>query len=229
MGKLNRRAKQQVYEALDKSEFSYADFEVSYPEEDGLLAFVKFIPEPSYQLQFREPSTQTGNKFLLSYSPGSFMEVGEVRADNFIEAVRGLATWCSNIRADLRADSPWINELDDLRASFEEAIRKHVSDPEKHFTREEAAALQARLDDLISKFEQLHERNAITEDQLKLVKDELDQIKANTTSFKKATFFKTAGNKLFSLMMKVAGSKPAQEALVEATRHALGYGDNTHH
>jgi hypothetical protein len=223
VGTLNKRARQQIGETLDRSVFTAADFRIDYPETDSVLALITFSPEPAYQFKLGEQNYNS--KFQLAYAPGQFLETVSVEVETFAKCLESITTWSNNIRADLRANSPLAAEMDELRKSFEQAMNQHVTDPEKHFTKQEAEELRARLDEMAFKFDELHQRNAITEEQLDSIKREIEQLKSNTQSFTKKTFFRTAGNKLLSIFGQVASSKAAQEVLIDATRHALGYGD----
>ena len=207
--------------ALDESLFTLSDFTIGFPDSGKVLATATFIADPQYTFQLGKEDEET---YTLE-TPGEHYWSERNRVYGIPAGIQRIGTWCKNIKADIRAKSPIFDEFEELRQDLKAKIAEHEEDLEGHFTREEAAAMEAKFDQLIKRFEELRKKNEITEKELTEIKRDLTALKEDARTFEKAAFFKTAGNKILNVCRRIGGSKAARaiglEAAKEVTKLAL--------
>ena len=130
--------------------------------------------------------------------------------------------WIRNVRDELRTTVPVYAELDDLKAKLEKHINEHVSNPDVPFSAAEADEMREKLNDLLSRLEEMEKKSEITEQELNRLKKELTSIKANVTTFPKGVWYKTAANKLWAVTSKIATSQESRQVLAKAAQKMLG-------
>lgn len=221
MSRLNKASIKRIHEGLEKSVFTTGDFEVSFPESGQALASIKFLPTKGYSLLIAQYGTAGDEKFYTRETPGEHKSIEDHDQSGFESCLSRIPEWCKHIRADLRASNPVFDEFEEFRRTLEAQIREHVENPEQHFSREEADALRAKLDEILAKFDDLSNRNAITEAEIKLVREEIAELKKDVGTFPKGAFFKTSGNKLLRLMKRFSKSDVAKELIITTTKHFL--------
>jgi hypothetical protein len=215
MARLNKVMMKRLTSALDNSAFTENDFKVSFPDTGKVLASATFIPEPHYTFQiFKE---ENGEIFSLE-SPGNHYGSERQKVYAVTDGIDRAKDWCKNIKADLRAQVPVIDEFEKLRKEFQAHVDKNEADLQGYFTQEEAADLGKRFDDLIKKFEDLKKKNEVTEKDLDAVRRDLAGLKEDAKTFQKGTFFRTAGNKMFNVCRRIAASKAARTIALETAK-----------
>ena len=213
MSRLNRVVMRQFREALDNSAFTLSDFQVAFPDQGKVYAAATFTPNSQYSFKIIPDGTDVATE----ETPGD--SFWTQRATHYMSAaVERVGAWTKNIRADIRAATPIIDEFEELREELKSKIAEHEADLEGHFTREEAAALDARFDELFARFEELRKKNEITEAQLNQIKSDLAGLKENAKTFDKGAFYRTAGNKILNICCRVGGSKVARTISLEAVK-----------
>jgi hypothetical protein len=207
-------------EALDNSAFTLSDFQVAFPDQGKVYAAATFMPMPQYTFKV----IPDGTDVLTEETPGESYWTQKVDCYSMGAAIDRISMWTKNIRADIRASTPAIDEFEKFREELNAKIADHEKDLEGRFTREEAAAMAAQLDELIQRFEVLRKKNEITDTELNEIKRELSALKENAETFQKKAFFRTAGNKIFNLCRRVGSSKAAKALGLEAAKEVVKLG-----
>lgn len=230
---------QSISRALDNEYFSYADFDVQFPDSGNALALISFAHSKKYYFKIHEGSKFRGIAALTAphkdeivpittESPGDYKSVEQHYHDSFESCVYRISSWCKNIRDDLRVTTPIFKEIDDLKQQFEEHIKDHIENPEEPISSSEIEAISARFDALYAKFEELKEKHEITEAQLQGIQKDFKIIKDNASIYPKGLWANLTTNRLVSLLKKIAISPEGRKLMYEgAKKLLLGSGSDT--
>lgn len=209
MGQIRAAIKARIYKALDRSYFTVHDFEVRFPDSEETLVEITFIPKRDFHYVIR----RFNGGFQVISSPGELLSVEFKEVSLFDHCVDYIPRWCQRILADLRTDFPLYDDLEHLYSILEEQINEHINDQEEHFAPEERAAIWAKLDSLLEKFEELERQNVITAKDLENIKKEMDNMREDLNSFSRGVWYRTAGNRVLSIISRFAKTKHGRSLL----------------
>jgi len=223
MSQLNNAMMREVRSKLNSSSFTADDFQISFPASGNTLLQLTFIGAPTYSYVVTRQEKYNSDEiaYVVTACPGAHLKIERFSTSEIPRTIASIPTWCQNLRHDLRLSSPVYDELSELRESLLNQINEHVSDPEKHFTRDEAESLTRRFDEILEQFGELKKKNKITEDELAAVKADLKALKENAQSFPKGVFFRTAGNKILSMICSLAKSPEGKHLLLSTAKHLV--------
>lgn len=232
MPKLRQTIISQIYSALESTGFSLRDFKVDVEGSDH-LAHIVFVPKPQYEFSIAEkdfavrPLTdflrQTPPDIRLATieSPGEY-KIKDIRKHESIEQCIGcITTWCQNIKEDLAVRIPVQDELDEFEAEIERQINEVAGDSQEKFSETEVSALSKKLDGLAERFEELKRANTITENELVVVKAELEKMKGTLPIYPKSAWYKTAGHSLLDVTKRILKTKEGREFLLSSAKKFL--------
>jgi len=206
-----------IWASLEKSPFTVADFDVSFVA--GPLLEVKFLHKPEFSFVIREDYT---GDLILVESPGTHLLVEKKTLGTLDDAPTKLLDWTRNVRDELRATIPLVNEFDDLRRLVEAHINDHLDSPDEPFTIEEADALRQKLDQLDTRFNEMQQQSELTQREVERLTKELASLKENLGAYPKGVWYKTAASRLWVTFSKIVTSKESQKLLARAAGKALG-------
>jgi len=208
----------QIWKSLERSPFTPLDFTVDSTSGKALLE-VAF----NHSASFRFVAKRSANKTIsVTMSPGEHEDVEFHHLGTAEDLPDELLKWTRHIRDELRATVPVYSELDELREALDRHIKEHVDHPEQSFSEEEADDLKAKLDELRAKFQEMQDRHELTQQEVDRLSQEIASIKANVDVFPKDVWYKTAANKLWLAVSKVATSKESRQLLAKAAQRMLG-------
>lgn len=219
-----------IFDALDSSDFTSADFEVvTVFDVSGNLLEVEFRSVPRFRFVVKEETDYKGvvTDLYAVRTPGAERDSDIVPVESLSKLPSMLKVWTKIVRSELRATLPVYNDLDTLRERVEEHIREHVSAPDERFSREEADELRMKLGELASRFEALHEQNELSAQQLKKMEDQLAVLADDLKGFDRGTWYRTATTRLWILVTKVISSPEGRKVLTQAAQKAIGV-DSSH-
>lgn len=212
-----------IWNAIEKSPFTVADFDVTFGDMDELLS-ISFRHTPDFYLVATE--NRAGEVFIR-IAPGEHKTSELVRLSSLADIPEYVTKWGKNIREELRVILPVYSELDDLRETIEKHVAEHVDHPEMPFTLEEVEGLKEKLDELMGRFQEMQQRSELTEQELNRLNQEVTTIKANLGSFPKGVWYKTAANKIWATFSKVATSQESRQVMAQAAKKLLGLDSNS--
>lgn len=207
-----------VWNAIERSPFSPADFQVVTDNRDSLLS-ITFRHNSAYTFAL---SRSGSDHYLVSASPGEHETRELKRVDNPSEAPGEVLIWTKNIRDELRSTIPVYSELDELRETIEKHVKEHVDNPQQPFSQEESDELKGKLDELMAKFQEMQERHELTQQEVNRLNQEITAIKANLSGYPRGTWYKTAANKLWLAVSKIGTSKESRQVIAKAAQKLLG-------
>lgn len=224
---LRKAVLEKIIKTLDSSCFTASDFSVETPANGDPLLQLTFRHHPSYAYILKEKFEKDadGEKVSVFYVTASPGEHKLQETDNFYEfsdVIKGITAWCRNIRSELRAAIPVFDDIDILRAKIEEHIKEHVEDPEGKFDDYELQDIRAKFEALYVTLEELKEHKKVTEAELNKLKKELQAIQEDAKYYPRGTWLKTASNKIFGTLTKVAASKEGRGIIADSARKLIG-------
>ncbi|MEB2605018.1 hypothetical protein SB461_00660 [Burkholderia cenocepacia] len=215
----------EIYHALDSSDFTSADFEVRTAfSSSGTLLEVVFRSFNEYRFVVKEEVDYNGTvtQVYAQRIPGLERDSDIVDVESLSKLPAMLKVWTKAVRSELRATLPVYSELDVLRQRVEEHIREHVVNPDERFSQEEADELRVKLNELAQRFEELHEKNELSAQQLKKMEAQIEVLTDDLQGFRRGTWYRTAATKLWSLATLVASSPEGRKVLTQAAQKAIG-------
>lgn len=214
--KLREPIKKKIYSILDASYFTFGSFDTQFEmssKKPPIIFAVIFRPQRKYSYVVGQ---QESGRFVITRSPGMYKETETAGAMTFDDCIDGLERWCRCLKEELQSGNPFYDELQELRRKLEQRIDEHIKDKDAHFTPEEKADIQTKIDALCKQFEDLKAKSAITEQELKKVKEELGNIRKDTEVFSRKVWYHTAGNKLLNIMSRILNSETAKSIAEKA-------------
>jgi hypothetical protein len=210
-----------IWSSIERSPFTPADFEVSFTGDYGVLLSIAFRHKPEYTLLVKE---DWNGDVTAEVSPGEHKKTEKVSSVQLDKLPDMVSAWAKNVRDELRATIPVYSEVESLREALEQHIKDHVENPDQPFTEDEVGLLRTKLDELLTKFQEMQERSEITEQELNRLNREIASIRENLPSYPKNVWYKTAANRLLSAVGKVATSRESRQVLAQAAQRLLGLG-----
>ncbi|ATM00191.1 hypothetical protein CK910_18280 [Aeromonas sp. CA23] len=156
-------------------------------------------------------------------SPGQYKNVEQKAYDDLDSAIATIPHWLGYIKEDLinlRFNDTSI--IDDFTQSFQEKVDESIDEPDSYFTEEEANVLKEKLDDLKRRVEELEARDEISSNDKKQFDNAINKTKSDLDIFPKGMWYKTAGNKIISLIKSVLKTQEGRQALFEVAKKLLG-------
>jgi hypothetical protein len=210
----------QLYEKLDESCFTINGFRVNTPDKGDVMFEILFLDNREYVFSFLNP--QHASSYKISYCPGRIHYKVSSNIESFERCLEEMDSWFANIKNEIIASHPLYNEFEMLKTRLNEFIEERYTKADETFSTAEINELKSMLDNLTCQFQELQEKNAMTEKELEIVKQTVDELKKNVDFFPKKTWFRSAGNKLLQLVAKTHGSGTGQKLLTESARSLVG-------
>lgn len=236
---------QDIRSALGKSQFTPEDFDLDFPKTGRFLIKITFIHKPEYSLALLEDVKQEQvtieQKYLMSsrterirqviYSikavPGRFKVESDIEVSEPGDVLEEIPKWCENIRADLYALTPPVQDpLELLRQQFKTNLDELVKEPEEYFSDNELSVVDKRFDQLYEDVAQLREQYSLTKQQLAEFQKELDEFKRSARAYPKGLWARITCNRLIKATGQIINSPEGRTLIFEQIRKALGLADN---
>jgi hypothetical protein len=220
MSQIRNSIMSKLVASLESGVFTQYDFTFSFPEEGDTLFSASFIGQPKYSFELMD-SDEDG-EWLVLRSPGEFRNEEEFHIQHEGTIYEKLKEWTRLIREDLRSANYTFREIQDTAEELEKKIRDHITDPDKHLSRDEIDVLNSKFDDLLAKFEKLREDNAITQTELDRLKSEIASFKINAETFPKGTFVRTTFNRLRRIITSEKTKEVVKDLITSAVKTTMG-------
>jgi len=233
MSRLNKTKLNEVLSYLDNQHFTLSDFEVEFPDQGDYYVSVTFRHNQKYFFRIDEEysslaaiaaitsGSERKTKPRTHESPGDFKSKQIQSFETFDECIRRIPDWCKNLRTELRASSPELEELRELQEDLERRFQQHIENPESHFSSEELERVYQNLDAFAERMKKLEEEHAITTAQLNELLSSVEGIKGNAASMPKGIWAGLTKNRLISFLMKIATSPEGRKLALEAAEKFL--------
>jgi hypothetical protein len=196
MTEIRKGAIEEIYRDLDKRLLTRHAFKGTFNTRNELVKLV-YIDNPEYY--FIAESKQ--NSWITHESPGYFLNSEERYNLNDISQVRGrITSWVDRIIEELTLSSRTSEEsIEQLRKNLDK-YAEELPNPNEPFGVEEAKEWTQRLDEIITRMEQLEEENKIQKGFIRQLQNDFNELKQKILTTPKKTWVKSAGNKLLNFL-----------------------------
>lgn len=224
---LRKAVQEKIVKTLDSSCFTASDFQIDTPANGDPLLQMTFRHHLGYSYIMKERIEKDANGdrvsvFYVTVSPGDHKLQETDNFYEFSDVIKSITAWCRNIKSELRATIPVFDDVDMLREKIEEHIKAHVEDPEGKFDASELQDIREKFEALYATLEELKEHKKVTEAELNKLKKELQAIQEDAKYYPKGTWLKTASNKIFGTLTKIAASKEGRGIITDSARKLIG-------
>ena len=215
MSQLTRKNMSRVYEALDRTRFSSAAFDIQFPGTGG----------PLYLINFH------GTDYFYSYAGGGIVQ--HRPGLNVLEFAEGsislersfafLPIWVGLIHDELSVVLPGDLGTDDIF----DLLKKFSAnqDPEnatERFDYAEIADLTKKLEDLETKLNELVGKHELTEESLIALREAISNAKEDLPNLPKQVWYRVAAAKIATTTKQVITSKEGRSIAYEGAKKMLG-------
>lgn len=234
MSQLKVSTMKSIYDALDNRIFSSDDFVVEFPKTGRVLAKIKFVHNDDYYFNIAEvPKSKGIAATMAAFSdeakapatiecPGDYKREEVNHFDSFDSCIKRIIRWCENINSDLLTRFPVYKDLDDLKRQFDRHIQEHIQNPDEPASAEEVAKINEKFDALYAEFVRLNEEHKITKNLLDEIRRDFDTIKSSATQYTKGMWANIAKNRIIQVIKKVAGSPEGRKLMYDGAKRILG-------
>ena len=221
MASLRNTVKRNIENALNNSRYTIYDFDIVYPTgaDDKEFVVITFRPMVEYRLSIiRIPRD---SEYKVDRCPGDEFarQIGTYR--NLDNAIRNITDWADEIHVELLARTPIIDEFEQFRESIIKQIDEHINDESVHFTEDEVEVLKEKLDSLAAKMEEVQGRADDQEAEIEKMKKSIESLKSTAANYPKKIWYKTAANKITSIIAVFATSKEGRQLAAKAAEQLL--------
>ena len=171
---LRERTKRAILEQLDNSLFTKDGFDCRFNEDD-LTVSIKFNDYDQYYFKVNERSN---HKWSVTQKPGDLFDEEQINSfDTFEVAIKEIDKWINHIFEELTlrsGDRP--NVFDNLRDRLNEQADM-LPEPERPFSKAEAAVWEQRLDSFVAQLQQLQKDQKVSFSLVENLQSEVNKLK----------------------------------------------------
>ena len=221
MTNLNKSLIDEIYSALERSDFGLANFEADFPYKGKYIIIIAFKPYPDYKFIVHDVGGNP-HRVAIEESPGDFLKF-EVNGGLGFESISiRIASWTENIKMEIQSHGVRDKNLDEITSQIDQLVNQHVDKPERKFDQSEITDLENRLQKLEARFEGLLEDNKITKNELVKLKGQIVQASEDIPKFSKGVWYRLSLNKIVGTLKEIIKSKEGRDILKEAIKKMIG-------
>jgi hypothetical protein len=211
-----------IYAILDQSFFTRHAFEATFNGEYGDILSLTFKQEPLFQFKISQPGP--GGTWKTTECPGeTFSEAETTNHTDYSKCQARINAWIQRVVEEIAIHKkPQDTDFSNLRASLEQGA-DDLPDPDSPFSDKESGEWADRLDQMITRFEELKEANEIQQRELNALNKEVSHLKNQLAVLPKRTWVKAAGNKILNIFERFANTKAGQAVLEKAVKILIGH------
>ncbi|MDD2540992.1 MAG: hypothetical protein PHH28_08100 [Desulfuromonadaceae bacterium] len=241
MPQLKQSFIKEISDAIDRSCFTLADFQVEFPDSGSTLMKIFFKYNNNYRfIVYEKAESETINikegysvmpkireekrKWVTTYlleAPSDYKAVDEEPIYSLDEIPKKIPQWCVNIHKELSIPINSSDNFEKFREELEELIKNDIDDETAKFNPDEIENLAKKIDSLFEKFEELKERNVLTEAELKKVKEQLEEVKSSSKTYPKGVWARVTNNRLIRIIVDFTKSKEGRELITDGIKEML--------
>ncbi len=218
MTDLRKSAIDSVYNAINSTYFGVDNFEFQFPHETDILVEIVFLAVPTYIYAIHYSN---GKEVVVVESPGVYQISDESGEITFQSAVNGIENWTEHIRKELSSIGVREKQTDDVIDEINIYIDS-LDNPAEAFTDNEVETLTKQLSELKKKFEELLEKNTITENELKRLKSHIENAETDLKVFSKEIWYKISMRKIVGTTKSILTSKEGKDIAVKLVKKLIG-------
>lgn len=215
MSRLRKTIQRSIIDLIDTTVFTSDDFLISFGSQDELV-HIKLKYNESYYYLIRVSAI---GSYPTTRTPGEVVEIETRVYESLDKSLSFIPEWCIEVRNELRAESPIYKQVDDLQKKLNEHLENYSNSEE--FTVAEINHLIEKFKEFEKRIEALEAENIITKLQAEEMKKGVAQVAQDIEYYPKATWIKTAANKITKIFVGVAKSPEGSKLLADGARKLL--------
>lgn len=241
MPQLKQSFIKEICDAIDRSCFTIADFQLEFPETGSSLLKIFFKYNTNYKFIVYEKAESETVSYKEGYSlmptlreekrkfmttclieaPAEYKAADEQSIYALDEIPKKIPQWCANIHKELSTTASTSDSFGKFREEIEELIKNNIEDETAKFDPIEIETLTKKIDSLFEKFEELKEQNMLTEAELKKVKEQLEAVKSSAKTYPKGLWARVTNNRFIRIMTDFAKTKEGRELITDGIKEML--------
>lgn len=221
---LRAKTKKEVFNALDSTRFSSANFDISFGDghaED--LVEILFIPNNQFQFTINAVGAD-GERFTTHESPGiKFLSTQNFIRSSLDDCLSAITRWADRVMEEYTHQNPIYGDFVEFKEAIDKKLAEHIQDESMHFTRVEADELAEKLDLLAQRVNELEAKlgSSVNPNASEILVKDIETLKADANVLPKGAWYRKAGAKVLGFIKAVATSDEAKQLALEAARQAL--------
>ena len=205
----------QVHDALDKTRFSSAAFDIQFPDEDSVIYQVR-LQATDYFFNFEVND-------VVRYAPGNNVVNYAQAGFDFQKSLIALVSWVGYVHDEISVVLPSEADGDDLFKLFEGFSKNQTrEDASARFDFSEIADLTRKLEELEAKLNELVGKHELTEDSLSALREAISNAKVDLPNLPKQVWYRVAAAKIATTTKQVITSKEGRTLAYEGAKKMLG-------
>lgn len=204
-----------VYEALDKTRFSSAAFEIAFPE-SGELLYVAKLQNTNYFFSFTDDGvvrSRPGNNVLEHAEQGISLDL----------SLQYLTTWVGFVHDELSVVLPGELGVDDILELLKKfSGSQDTENATARFDYAEVVDLTKKLEELEAKLNELVGKHELTEKSLTALREAISNAKEDLPNLPKQVWYRVAAAKIATTTKQVITSKEGRSIAYESAKKMLG-------
>jgi hypothetical protein len=215
VSQLTRKNMSRVYEALDRTRFSSAAFDIEFPDKGDLHYSVKFH----------------GTNYFFYYSGAGLVQHGPgLNTLHFVEgsislekSFAFLPTWAGLIHDELSVVLPGESGADDIFELLKKfSTSQDPGNATARFDYAEVLDLTNKLEELEAKLNELVSKHEITEENLIALREAISNAKEDLPNLPRQVWYRVAASKIATTTKQVITSKEGRAIAYESAKKMLG-------
>lgn len=217
-----KEVKDRILRILSRSKLTEHAFQVKFADKASEpLVRIKYVLLESFS--FTAGLSGDNHNFWVTCAPGSQLVIEETsRAETIEEVISSLESWVSSVEVEDDVSADIDNDVSKLKEVFFRDLSRHVKDENRHFTKEEADELTARIEKLEQQIEQIMAQQKKSESEVRSVKRLMQDAKKDAGTLTKRKWLVVGGGKIFNALISIATSKEGRKAIVDSVKGYLG-------
>lgn len=204
-----------VYEALDKTRFSSAVFEITFPE-SGELLYVAKLQNTNYFFSF------TDDGVVRSRPENNVLEHAE-QGISLDLSLQYLTTWVGFVHDELSVVLPGESGVDDILELLKKfSGSQDTENATARFDYAEVVDLTKKLEELEAKLNELVGKHELTEESLTALREAISNAKEDLPNLPKQVWYRVAAAKIATTTKQVITSKEGRAIAYESAKKMLG-------
>ena len=214
-----KEIKDRILDMLKDSRLTEHAFQVKFasqPNDD--LVQIRYVLQDSFHFR----AYQAENRFFVLRAPGDQLLTEESFEASTVEVVmRQVKIWLHAVEIEDEVSPEIDNDVAKLKEAFFKDLSRHIKDENRHFTKEEAEDLAARVDRLEQQIESIMAGQKKSESEVRAVKKQMQEAKKDASTMTKRKWLVVGGGKIFNALISIATSKEGRKALVDSVKGYL--------
>jgi uncharacterized protein YdcH (DUF465 family) len=214
-----KEVKEQIVSVLKRSHLTEHAFQVTFGNSSDKLVHISYVLLDSF---YFEASLISKGSYWVNRAPGDQLLTEQVYSVDSIDGIiYQLGQWLQSVETEDGINSEADEEVDKLKEIFFRDLARHIKDENRHFTKEEADDLFARVEKLEQQIEKILTGQKKSATEVQSVKNLFQEAKKDAGKMTKKKWLVVGGGKIFNALLSIAKSKEGRTAIADSVKGLL--------